>query len=200
MFDSTFIRNAIDRSAESPLDRRRFLAAAGVTGVGVGAASLLTAPAASAADSGAVTDGAVLNFALNLEYLEAEFYLRATTGSGLAANQVDGSGKLGGVTGGRKVAFKTKAIQQYAEEIAKDEKDHVLFLRSALGGAKVSRPAINLDSSFTAVSEVRPVRRRAELPARCVHLRGRGRDRVQGCGSVDHEQDVPVGCCGHPRC
>ncbi len=123
--------------------------AAGLTSVGVGAATMLSAPGASAADSGAVTDSAILNFALNLEYLEAEFYHRATTGAGLPDNMTTGTGKRGGVTGGRKVTFKTKNIRQYAEEITKDEGQHVAFLRKALGSAAVARPTINLDASFT---------------------------------------------------
>ena len=47
-----------------------------------------------------------------------------------------GSGNHGGVTGGHRVPFKTSSIRQFATEIAKDEYEHVAFLRSALGGAK----------------------------------------------------------------
>ncbi len=35
MFDKKFIRQAIDRRAQSPLDRRRFFSAAGIAGLGV---------------------------------------------------------------------------------------------------------------------------------------------------------------------
>jgi hypothetical protein len=99
-----------------------------------------------------LTDPDILNFALNLEYLEAEFYLRAATGMGLPDGDAGGLGTLGQVIGGRKVHFQTKAFRLYAEEIAQDEAAHVRFLRSALGSAAVARPTIDLDMAFTAVA------------------------------------------------
>lgn len=68
----------------------------------IGALSGTLIPARSAAAT-TVTDADILNFALNLEYLEAEFYLRAATGQGLAPGKIEGQGSLGAITGGRKV-------------------------------------------------------------------------------------------------
>jgi hypothetical protein len=90
----------------------------------------------------AITDNDILNFALNLEYLEAEFYLRAATGSGLQA--ADTGANPGGVTGGSKVPGLTSAQQAILNEIAFDEQSHVQFLRKALGSAAVVRPALDL--------------------------------------------------------
>jgi hypothetical protein len=115
----------------------------GVTGCGSSGSMITPTPTPTPT----VTDTDILNFALNLEYLEAEFYLRATTGQGLSSTDA-GSGAAA-VTGGSAVPFKTQAIQQYAMEIANDELAHVRFLRKALGSSAVSRPAIDLVTSFT---------------------------------------------------
>lgn len=153
MFGKSVVTNMINRSAENEADRRLFLKSAGVAGLGVVGASALGGAAAPAfAGAPAISDGAVLNFALNLEYLEAEFYSYAAFGKGLDDKLTTGKGKRGGVAGGRQVSFATPAIKNYAVEIAQDELDHVKFLRSALGSAKVSRPAIDIQGSFTAAA------------------------------------------------
>jgi Ferritin-like domain len=156
MFGKKYVGQLIDRSAENPADRRRFMKSASAAGLGlVGAAALAgmeASPASAAADSNHISDSAILNFALNLEYLEAEFYSHAVFGSGLPSSLTWGKGKHGGVEGGRAVPFKSKAVKQFATEIAKDEYEHVRFLRGALGGAAVARPEINIKTSFTAAA------------------------------------------------
>lgn len=97
---------------------------------------------ASSAAAQAVTDADILNFALNLEYLEANFYSYAVFGTPITS--VDGTGAAGAATGGRKVAFTDPVVAQYAKEIAQDEIAHVNFLRTALGSARVAQPTIDV--------------------------------------------------------
>jgi hypothetical protein len=97
----------------------------------------------------AVTDADILNFALNLEYLEAQFYLFAVTGAGLPAGLTTGTGTRGEATGGRQVTFTDPVVREYANEIASDEQAHVAFLRTALGEARVAQPAIDIGTSPT---------------------------------------------------
>ena len=151
-------------------ERRRFLKAAGMAGAAVGGASLLAACGGSADDTTfgddpvvttptpptTTTDQDVLNFALNLEYLEAQFYSLAAFGQPLSSAQTSGQGAVGAVTGGRQVAFTDPVVAAYAREIARDEINHVNFLRGALAGSAVSMPAINIDGgangAFTAAA------------------------------------------------
>jgi hypothetical protein len=134
-------------------DDARLLAARRRSLMGLFAGSALAAPAllipTSAGAQAGPSDADILNFALNLEYLEAEFYLRAAFGRGIAPRDTTGTGTLGEVDGGSQVPFQSSAIRQYAEEIARDELDHVRFIRSALGAAAVARPQIDLRQSFT---------------------------------------------------
>ncbi|HEY6499028.1 MAG TPA: ferritin-like domain-containing protein [Streptosporangiaceae bacterium] len=155
MFGKNYVAQLIDRSAENPADRRRFLKTASVTGLGVVGAGLLggvEATSASASTNSAISDSAILNFALNLEYLEAEFYSHAVYGWGLPSSLTSGKGQRGRVEGGHAVPFKSSSIRQFATEIAKDEYEHVAFLRKALGSAAVAQPEININTAFTAAA------------------------------------------------
>jgi len=107
----------------------------------------------------AVTDNDILNFALNLEFLEAQFYTIATTGMTLdqaGLSTKSGSGSAGGavtVKANAKVPFVTPFLQQFANEVAADEQNHVKFLQTALGTAAVAQPAIDLMNSFNALAQ-----------------------------------------------
>ncbi|MES2339458.1 MAG: ferritin-like domain-containing protein [Pseudomonadota bacterium] len=145
-------------------ERRNFLRVAGQMGTVVAGASVLAAcgndtpvitptpvptptptPTPTATPTTAApSEGDVLNFALNLEYLEAQFYSFAAFGTGLAANLQTGTGTQGAVTGGRRVQFSDPIVAAYAREIARDEIAHVAFLRGAIGATAVAQPAIDI--------------------------------------------------------
>jgi hypothetical protein len=97
-------------------------------------------------------DSDYLNFALNLEYLEAEFYLRAATGSGLSATDTGNATTTVVVPSTTMIPNLTTAQQNYIYEIAQNELDHVRFLRSALATDAVARPDIDLMNSFNAAA------------------------------------------------
>jgi len=133
-----------DDGATPTMDRRHLL-----KGLGLATATFAGSASGPALAQGAPSDTDILNFALNLEYLEAEFYLRGTTGVGLSDADIQGTGTLGQVFGGRKVPIFNDAIMQYAQEIAADELAHVRFLRRVLGPLAVARPTIDFSQSFS---------------------------------------------------
>lgn len=105
------------------------------------------------AQSGTPSVVDVLQFALNLEYLEAEFYTEATMGQTIDQVGIDitGTGTAGPTTGGHQVNFANNFVftGQVAAEIGRDERNHVTLIRGALmqaGITPVAKPAINLNA------------------------------------------------------
>ncbi len=73
-------------------------------------------------------DVKILNFALTLEYLEAEFYRQAVA---------------------NKVAGDLADLQRFAEVVAQHEAQHVRFLRNALGSAAEKKPRFDFGQEVT---------------------------------------------------
>jgi hypothetical protein len=143
MADDAQLIEAFDSRVKRRNERREFFRTAiGAAAIGAGALAF-----SQEAEAQTVTDADILNFALNLEYLEAQFYSFAATGAGLASTLLTGTGTQGTVTGGQKVNFTDPVVSAYAKEIAKDETEHVTFLRTTLGTVAVAQPAINIDGT-----------------------------------------------------
>jgi hypothetical protein len=146
MTESVHLIEALDSRVERRSERREFfktaLGAAAMTAAGATALSFSSSAAAQA-----ITDADVLNFALNLEYLEAQFYSYAAYGTGLDNSLLTGTNTQGAVRGGRQVTFTDPIVSQYAREIAQDEIAHVKFLRTALGASAVAQPVIDVSVS-----------------------------------------------------
>ena len=148
---SAQLMDTFDRRVERRRQRRQFFRNAGGLSLGLVGGTLISAcgggSGISSMAQAAPTDDEILNFALNLEYLEAQFYTYATTGSGLPASMLSGVGTQGAVIAGAQVPFQDPAVQAYANEIANDEREHVAFLRSALGSAAVAMPSIDVSGT-----------------------------------------------------
>jgi hypothetical protein len=106
--------------------RATFLRRAVVAGGGIVASGVLVSglPAVAEAQPSAAQDVRVLNFALLLEYIEAEFYTRA-----------EASGALSG-----------EALT-FARVVGQHEREHVAFLQNVLGAAARPRPTLDFGNA-----------------------------------------------------
>ncbi len=133
-------------------NRRAFLKGAGMAGIGLAGAAMIGTDLAfnqqkvEAASN--YSDEEILNFALNLEYLEAEFYAMATWGTTLVnLGVINEDDTTGPTTGGNMVKdFGASPLAFLATGLREDEIDHVIYLRSALGSSAAKKPAINLNA------------------------------------------------------
>jgi hypothetical protein len=105
MFEKKYLNDLISRSAESASDRARFRKTASAAGLGLVGAGLLRwmatpALAAQASNANAISDSTILDFALDLECLEAEFHSYAVNGEGPRESLTHGTGQRGPVAGG----------------------------------------------------------------------------------------------------
>ena len=130
--------------------RRRLIERAGLGAVAIGAMAAGAARITPAEAQTADIDIGILNFALNLEYLEGEFYSFGVHGHALGPISKQ-AGKRGTIIGGSQVPTMIPQVQQLFEEIAKDERNHVAFLVDALGSSAVPEPAIDFTNTFLAL-------------------------------------------------
>ena len=154
--DEILIRQTMDRSAARRIERRDLFRLAGGLATGASALALSACGGHSSSSTAVVpalastpTDADVLNFALNLEYLEANFYHFAVFGTPIDASLQGGMGTLGTIQGGQAVSFTSPVVQRLATEIAKDELNHVTYLRAQLGASAVAQPAVDLSANAT---------------------------------------------------
>ena len=126
--DTVDIDGAIREHAEAAgIDRGAFFKKAAVTGGGIIAGGALFGPlldsaaAAISSKKSKKNDVRILNYALTLEYLEAEFYEQAV------ANK----------------AFNSPEYAVFGQVVAAHEVAHVKFLKKALGSAAVKKPTFD---------------------------------------------------------
>lgn len=133
--------------------RRSFLAGTGVgvaSAVASGAAIMGCGSTAPYVDAAGQSDANILNFALNLEFLEATFYSYLVTGQDIPSNQTGGGPSPQNPP--PQITFPNQQVADLFAEIAFDEISHVAAIRSVLNSLAIQRPLINF-SALAAISQ-----------------------------------------------
>ena len=132
-------QRGLEQLAREPVTRGSLLKRVGLAGGAAMAASLIPAGIAGARSGGSKRrDIEILNYALTLEYLEAEFYALAVSHGG---------------------GFSRRA-RFFAEVVASHEATHVAALKSVLGSRAVAKPAFDFqrttrhESTFLKTAQV----------------------------------------------
>ena len=140
---------SMERSA-GRLNRRSFMSAVAAASAAAAVAGTLGYSREAQAQSTAPSLTDVLNFALNLEYLEANFYIAASGAAPLSAADLGSSpGTVTSVPTGLSSVLDATTLA-VATALAQDERNHIEQLRAAitsLGGTPISQPTIDLVGS-----------------------------------------------------
>lgn len=145
--------NQETRAIDGILASRRAMIMGGSALAGL---ALMSMGGTEAVAQSASQDTEILNFALNLEFLEATFYTLAASGTlPNVPTGAGGSGTGGSVTtkngsnyGSCRVPFAFPSVNAYALEVALEERNHVTTLQAALGSSAVAQPDLDLVNSF----------------------------------------------------
>ncbi len=152
----SFTKTLQQRLERRNLLRQMILGTAGVA-TGLAGVTLDASPARAISPAGAndVSDATIFNFALNFEYLGAQYYLAALGQNPLPPSLTGASGGLSLPSGSTRVPFNSAATAGFAQQLAVDEQGHVIFIRAAIaaeGGTPISQPLIDLNASWTALA------------------------------------------------
>lgn len=170
MSEENSVIEPVEQATVQYEDRRRFLRGASGLAIAMTGAALATAcgggngspspsptptptptptgsPTPTPSPTPAFTDTDLVNFLLNISYLQGQYFAFATTGASLSSDILTGTGTAGTATGGPAVNFADANISQFAREIAAELRAQIVFERAFVGTANaIAQPKLDLSA------------------------------------------------------